>query len=108
MPRQVANQYNGSELHILGAVYDVRVLIDAEDIEELSKYTWCYEQSKGLVYMTDLSMALPRKMKFKSARIYLRDYLLHIHGIDHHEFIWRRKSALDYRLDHNDLYETVR
>lgn len=100
MPRRVAHEFTETSLRLVSpGVYDVTILLNADDVLVIRGAKWCYEQTKGLVYTMDLSMVLPRAMGYSTPRVYLRDYILYLHGYDHRKVIWRRRELLDYRLE---------
>lgn len=108
MGRRVSNGYgitadpNCMSLEIVSnGIYAIEILFNTEDYEDMCKYSWCFEQGKGLVYMTDLTGILPARMGYKTLRVYLRDFLLHKHGMFANgkpTHIWARKLE-DYRLN---------
>jgi len=109
MGRVVSNMYGVCEnndhmrLEIISAgLYQLEIYFNTKFYEHLKNYRWCYESTKGLVYCTDLTMALSNKMGYKTPRVYLRDYIMFIEG--HWEnakpnVIWHRPSLTEYRLD---------
>lgn len=74
------------------------VAIDAEYVQQLTKFKWCFEISKQLVYTMDMSMAVAGDIfEYKTPRIYLWKYLVFLKtGCIHSE--WARNNKLDYRL----------
>lgn len=107
MPRRVSNEYktNGdAALHLVSpGVYEVVALVNVADIAAMQAHSWCYEQTKGLIYTMDLTQRLPRAMGYNTPRVYLRDFILYINGHDHRKVIWHRRSLHDYRLDASTL-----
>jgi hypothetical protein len=91
---------------ISGGIYAVEITFNTRFYDEMQKHSWCFEQSKGLVYTMDLSGELPAKMGYKTARIYLRDLLLYLDG-KLHTHTWKR-SLEDYRLDGANLSSTTK
>jgi hypothetical protein len=82
---------------------------DAVDIvENVKQYKWCYEASKGQIYTMDLSMKLPTQMHYKTARVYLRDYILFLLGHNPHKVEWRRSTLEDYTIKPCDLFPRVK
>jgi hypothetical protein len=75
-----------------------------EIVNNVRQYKWCYEKSKGQIYATDLTMKLPRQMHYKTARVYLRDYILFLLGHNPHKVEWRRREMSDYQVKPCDLH----
>lgn len=87
MSKRVANIYGKTSnpkvmtLEVISSgIYDIEVIFDTEFHDLLSKHSWCFEQSKGLVYTMDLSLELPAKMGYSTARVYLRDFIMYHAG----------------------------
>lgn len=104
MPRRVIHEFTPNSLRLVSlGVYDVTILLNEDDLNVIRGGKWCYEQTKGLVYTMDLTMKLPKAMGYSTPRVYLRDYILFLHGYDHRKVVWQRRALLDYRLDSNLL-----
>ncbi len=108
MGRKVSNLYsktsnpNEMTLEIIsGGIYSVEIMFNTRFYNTMCKYSWCFEQSKGLVYAMDLSMKLPEEMGYKTARVYLRDLILYLES-KLHTHIWERRLE-DYRIDNSNL-----
>lgn len=101
MGRRVSNIYGKTAnpeimtLEVISnGIYDIEILFETKFHELLAKYSWCFEQSKGLVYMMDLTLDLPTKMGYNTARVYLRDFIMFHAGIwgdGVPSHIWERK-----------------
>ncbi len=114
MGRTVKNLYgrrpNPAEMTleiISRGIYDVEIVFDTEHYNYLAQWSWCLDRGKGLVYMMDLSLKLPEYMGFKTARVYLRDYILFLSGYwkdGKASHTWDRSDSMeDYRLDKSKL-----
>lgn len=107
MGRRVTNGYGVTAnaewmtLEIVSSgIYSIEIIFNTQDYEAMTPYSWCFEQGKGLVYMMDLTGALPRTMGYKTPRVYLRDFLLYQHNMFENgkpTHVWTRKLE-DYRL----------
>lgn len=111
MGRKVSNLYSKRKdpaemtLEIISnGIYDIEILFNTRFYDELAKYSWCFEQSKALVYMMDLSGELPVKMGYSTARVYLRDLLMYLDGKWNNgpTHVWN-KPMEDYRIDSTNL-----
>lgn len=86
---------------ISSGIYDIEISFETKFYELMNKYSWCFEQSKGLVYMMDLTLDLPAKMGYSTARVYLRDFIMYHAGVwgdGVPSHIWERKLE-NYVLD---------
>ncbi len=109
MGRKVSNLYGtlpNKELMTLQidspGIYSLEITFKTDDYNQLKKYNWCYDTGKGLVYMSDLTMELPKQMGYVTPRVYLRDLLVFNTG--HWKdgkptVIWNRRSIDDYDFD---------
>ncbi len=109
MGRKVSNQYgvlpNAAHMTmeiVSSGYYALEIVFDADNYDLLSKYSWCYEASKGLVYTMDLTMELPKLLGYITPRVYLRDLILHKNG-KLHKAVWNRPTLEDYRYDTNHV-----
>jgi hypothetical protein len=101
MGRRVSNIYGKTAnpevmtLEVISnGIYDIEITFETKFHELLTGHSWCFEQSKGLVYMMDLTLALPTKMGYNTARVYLRDFIMYhagIWGAGVPSHIWERK-----------------
>jgi hypothetical protein len=82
-------------LRITG-VYTIDVLVDTDNVAELSKLSWCYEQTKGQVYATDFTMEIPTLLGVTSPRVYLWKYIVYLQT-KRVARAWKRPNLLDYR-----------
>lgn len=104
MPRRVAHEFSADGMRLVSpGVYDVTILLNSDDVERVKGLKWCYEQTKGMVYLMDLTMELSTKLGYNTPRVYLRDYILFLHGYDHRRTVWRRHHMNDYRLVPTEL-----
>lgn len=86
---------------VSGGLYALEIEFNARFHQDLVKLNWCYEAGKGLVFATDLTGEIPRKLGFKTGRVYLRDYIMYLAGYWENgkaTAIWHRKSIPDYKL----------
>ncbi len=83
---------------VSNGLYCLELEFDTCYYDDLKKFNWCYEASKGQAYAMDLTMDVPTKMGYKTPRIYLRDYILHLAGYPKGT-IWHRKNLANYKLD---------
>lgn len=87
---------NTTILRITG-VYAVDALVSTTDVAKLERFSWCYEQAKGNVYMMDATMEVPTLLGITSPRVYLWKYVVFINtGVI--AKAWSRANKLDYRL----------
>lgn len=101
MGRRVSNIYGKTDnprimtLEVVSSgIYDIEISFETEFYELMNKHSWCFEQSKGLVYTMDLSLELPTKMGYTTARVYLRDFIMYhakVWGDGVPSHIWERK-----------------
>lgn len=110
MGRRVSNLYGKTAnpdvmtLEIVsGGLYALEVEFYAKFYDGISKLNWCYEEGKGLVYATDLTGQIPSAMGYRTGRVYLWAYMLHLAGYKKDEVIWFREHLSDYKLDEKKL-----
>lgn len=85
-------------LRITG-VYEIDVYVSSDDVPDLRKYSWCYEQAKGNVYTMDASLELSKLLGITSPRVYLWKYIVYKHTGKIAKS-WRRIDKNDYRFNH--------
>jgi hypothetical protein len=84
---------------ISDGLYQLEILFNTDRYDDIKKYRWCFEASKGLVYCMDLTMELPKRMGYKTPRVYLRDYLVFLEGLwkdNKPTVIWKRNDLTNY------------
>lgn len=113
MGRRVSNLYGKTAnpdvmtLEIVsGGLYALEVEFNAKYYESLTKLNWCYEEGKGLVYATDLTGQIPSAMGYRTGRVYLWAYILHLAGYSKDAMLWHRERITDYKLDVTKLRPT--
>jgi hypothetical protein len=62
-------------------IYSIEIVFDMWMYDSMKERSWCFEQTKGLVYTMDLSMELPTQMGYSTARVYLRDFIMYNSGM---------------------------
>lgn len=100
MGKRVANIYGKTTkpevmtLEVISSgIYDIEVTFDTAMHEHMTKYSWCFERSKGLLYTMDLTLDLPTKMGYSTARVYLRDFIMYhtkIWGANRPSCVWEK------------------
>lgn len=91
-------------LRITG-VYTVDVVVSPDDVKSLSMYSWCYEQIKGNVYMTDRVGELSKLLRISSPRVYLWKLIPYLRT-GSIVTAWKRDNPLDYRWPQGVLVKT--
>ena len=88
MGKKVTNIYGKTDnvdvmtLEIISSgIYNIEITFNAWMYDAMKHRSWCFEQTKGLIYTMDLSMALPTMMGYKTARVYLRDFIMFHYGM---------------------------
>jgi len=115
MGKKVTNLYGKTDnpdvmtLEIISdGIYNIEIVFSTWMYDEMRSRSWCFEQTKGLVYTTDLTLELPTIMGYKTARVYLRDFIMYSAGMwgDHRPiYTWPRKLD-NYVFNKEDLVPT--
>jgi hypothetical protein len=77
-------------------------------VDNVRRYKWCYEQSKGQIFTSDLTLKLAEQMRYKTPKIYLRDFIIFLLGHNPHKIEWRRATIDDYTIKPCDLHPRIK
>lgn len=82
--RNEFNEVDGTLTIVSGRYEPVSVHINPKHFPLLRQHTWCFEQTKGQIYTTDMTLKLPSIFGFKSPRVYLWRLICYLETGDTH------------------------
>lgn len=107
--RKLINKYRSegkySVLRIESTRYEpVEVVFDTQFISTIQLFSWCFEQSKGLIFCFDFKNGWPEKLGCRTNKFYLAKLITYLHTGDN-TAQWHRKNIFDYRIENNGIFE---
>jgi hypothetical protein len=84
----------------------VTAYFDGININNLRHLRWCYEQSKGHIYATDLTAEVPKLLNCGTHKVYLWKYLAYqLTGIV--ATAWVREDLFLFRYGYGSVFDSA-